>query len=117
MLWWPNHLCWRIKFWSNNQKYSRFDTAEDVEWNSDTYVADMHKVYNKFRSPLKILGARMETRSKFHYEDPQRLGVKAQNSVAMATWRPVFVPLRCRMYQSSRRLIPASWPKTQVGFI
>jgi len=68
----------------------------------------MHKVYNKFRSPLKILGARRETCRKFHYENPQILGVKAQNLVAMVTWLPGFVPLRYKMYQSSRRRIPES---------
>jgi hypothetical protein len=68
----------------------------------------MHKVYKKFRSPLKILGARRETSSKFHYEYQQILGVKAQNLVVMTTSRPRFVPLRHRMYQSSRRRIPES---------
>jgi len=69
-------------------------------------MADMHKVYNKFRSPLKILGARRETGSKFHYEHPKTLGVKAQTLVVMATWRPGFVPLRYTVYQSSRCRIP-----------
>jgi len=71
-------------------------------------MADMHKVYKKFRSPLKILGARREKSSKFHYEDQQMLGIKAQNLVAMTASRPGFVPLRHRMYQSSRRRIPES---------
>jgi len=92
----------------NNQKHSRFHTAEDAERHSDNYMADMHKIYNKFRNPLKILGARRETGSKFHNEHPQILGVKAQNLVAMATWRPGFVPLRYTVYQFSRRRIPES---------
>jgi hypothetical protein len=71
-------------------------------------MADMHNVCNKFRSPLKILGARRETHGKFHYEEPQLLVVKAQNLMAMATWRPGFVPLRYTVYQSSRPRIPES---------
>jgi hypothetical protein len=61
-------------------------------------MADMQKVYNKCRSPLKILGARRETRIKFHYEDPKILGVKAEHLVAMATWRLGFVSLGYAMY-------------------
>ena len=62
----------------------------------------------QIKSPLKILDTRRGTRSKFHYEDTHILGVKAQNLVAMAASRPGFVPLRYRMYQTSRRRIPES---------
>jgi hypothetical protein len=71
---------------SSKQKHSIVDPAEDVECHSDTYMADVHKVSNKSRNPLSFLGARRETRSKFHNKDPQILGGKAQNFVGLATW-------------------------------
>ena len=40
---------------------------------------------------LKILGARMLTRTKFHSEGPQILSVTAQNLVAQVTWCPLCV--------------------------
>jgi hypothetical protein len=38
-----------------------------------------YKFSKKFRSHLKVPGARFVTRSKFHTEDPQILGTTAQN--------------------------------------
>jgi len=57
------------------------------------------KIFQKFKSHLKILGASMVSWSKSHTEGPQILGALVQNLVARETWRPGFVqPWRCNGY-------------------
>jgi hypothetical protein len=57
----------------------------------------------KTANPLKILGARRMTWTKFHTEDPQILGGSVQNLVAMATGRPRV----CALVLAT----PGVWPK------
>jgi hypothetical protein len=45
-----------------------------------TYTAGVHEVSNKFRSLLKILGARREKRSEFHTEDTNSSRYRAKSS-------------------------------------
>lgn len=45
------------------------------------------KILQKFKSHLKILGARMVSWNKSHTERPQILGASVQNLVARETWR------------------------------
>ena len=56
----------------------------------------------KFRSHLKILGAKMVTWSKFHTEEPKMLGATAQNLVVRVTWRPGFVYPCSRLLKISK---------------
>jgi hypothetical protein len=51
-----------------------------------TYSTRNDQIFQKCRSHLKILGASRMTRSKFHTEDPQILGVTVENLVTRATW-------------------------------
>jgi hypothetical protein len=49
------------------------------------------QIFQTSRNHLKILGARWETWSKFHTEDPQMLYTSLQNLVAQITLHPGFV--------------------------
>jgi hypothetical protein len=52
------------------------------------------QIIQKYRSHLKIVGARRVTCSKFNTDDPLVLGAIMQNLFATATWRPgCFTPL------------------------
>jgi hypothetical protein len=56
-----------------------------------TNRASKEQIFKKYRSHLKILGARNMTQNKFCIEAPQILDTTVQNLNAMATWPPTFV--------------------------
>ena len=53
-----------------------------------TYTPGVKKNLQKWRSHLKILGSRRETRSKFHAHDPQIIGAIVQNLVVHDLYTP-----------------------------
>jgi hypothetical protein len=60
------------------------------------------RIFPKIYDHLKILDARMVTRSKFHTEDPQTLDATAQNIIDRATW--ICAPLSPVVHTVTTRL-------------
>jgi hypothetical protein len=71
------------------------------------YITDV-QIFQKFRSHLKILGARRVARSTVHTEDPQILRATAQNLVALANGICVHLGY---MLQGNRRTVTAMQPQ------
>jgi hypothetical protein len=54
----------------------------------------------KMLHPLKNMGARRETCSELHGEDPQILGATVQNLFATATWSQAIVHHRYKLHET-----------------
>jgi len=72
--------------------YSSTYLPFSVSCDAASPTSRVHKFFHKSGSRVKILGPRRFTWSKLHAEEPLILGATLQNSVAVVTWHPCFVP-------------------------
>ena len=83
-------LCGRQAHTVRHEGYSKSSRPEHTKTDGALFKGLTRGTQNFHKSTghLQIVGAIRVTRSKFHTENPQMLGVTVQNLVARATWRP-----------------------------